>query len=255
MNNTIKYGDKIICDKKCNINCKHNKCNKRCEELCDRKPCEERCDIRMECGHQCFGLCGERCPNICIICSPDENNFNNNKENELLYKTKCGHIFSVNKLDKYFNNEQRNIEIYRCQQCNSILLDEPRYQNQIKICFKDIQNIKNIIIERTNINILTSSISNEDLRNRILEQYQNNKIRIFDLLPENINIEKPTTSYKKNNLMEKLPIIYNFTMKAWRKNSIFKLFTLAEKFMGIEYYIDDICNRNDIKNILNLLIF
>ena len=102
MNGTFNCGDKIICDKKCNIGCKHKKCNKKCGELCDRKPCEKRCDNKMKCGHQCFGICGERCPDICKICNSDEECFINIKENELLYKTKCGHIFPVSILDKYF---------------------------------------------------------------------------------------------------------------------------------------------------------
>ena len=254
MSGSFNYGDKIICDKKCNIGCKHKKCNKKCEEFCERKPCEKRCDIRMKCGHQCFGLCGERCPDLCKICNSNEKCFNNIKENELLYKTKCGHIFSVNELDKYFYNNKRNIEIYRCPKCNNFLLNEPRYQNQIKIFFMDIQKIKKIIIQRyindNKINILKSII---DIKDRILKQYESGAIRIFDLLPENINNNKNCFSYKTYNQKRRMPIIYNFIYYwiNWNKNySEFKLFNLAEKFMGIEYYIDDILKRNDIKNAL-----
>ena len=98
----MKCGDKYSCEEKCIIGCKHEKCNRKCGELCKRKPCEERCNIKMECGHQCYGLCGERCPNIYRICNPDIKYFEYIKENELIYKTKCGHIFSVNEFRQIF---------------------------------------------------------------------------------------------------------------------------------------------------------
>ena len=250
INSTLKCGDKFYCKEKCNIGCKHGKCKKKCGELCERKPCDERCDIRMNCGHQCYGLCGELCPNICRICNPDEIYFKNIRVGELLYKTKCGHIFAINKLDKYFYNFKKNIEIYKCPQCNNILLDEPRYQNQIKIFFSDIEIIKKIIINRgKEINNNTSILSNDDLRTIIIKQYNNNKIRIFDLLPENRIMEKPETLYNTVNQKRIMPTIYHFSLNMPNKNnSLFKLLTLAEKFMAIEYYINDIVNRRDIKN-------
>ena len=200
LNEIFECGDEIICDKKCNIECKHEKCNKKCGELCDRKPCEKRCDKKMICGHQCFGLCGERCPDLCKICNPNDKNFLYIHENSLLYKTKCGHIFSVNELDKYFYNTERNIEIYRCPECGNILLTEPRYQNQIKTLFIDIHNIKEIIIDKyscNSTNVIIELI--KEIISRISEQYNKGTIRIFELLPENNNINNNLFSYNKFN--------------------------------------------------------
>jgi hypothetical protein len=101
--NNIKCGDKnYICQEQCNIGCKHNKCPRKCGQLCYIKPCNERCNSTMNCGHQCYGLCGERCPDICLICKPDEKINRNIKDDILFYQTKCGHIFDIAVLDKYF---------------------------------------------------------------------------------------------------------------------------------------------------------
>ena len=250
LNKNFKCGDKIICKKKCDMKCKHGICNNKCGELCDREPCQKRCDKLMICGHQCFGLCGERCPDVCKICNPNDKYFLNIQENDLLYKTKCGHIFSVKEFDKYFYNNKRNIEIYRCSECNNILLNEPRYQNQIKILFMDIHKIKKMIINKyrdNKINIIIELI--ERIISRILEQYKKGSIRIFNLLPNN-NINNNLLSYNKYNLKIKIPIIYNFINNININFTKFKLLTLAEKFMGIEYYMDYISNKNDMKNIL-----
>ncbi len=250
LNKNFICGDEIICEKECDIKCKHGKCNNKCGELCDRKPCDKRCDKIMICGHQCFGLCGERCPDVCNICNPNDKNFVDIQENGLLYKTNCGHIFSVYKLDKYFYNKERNIEIYRCPECNNILLNEPRYQNQIKILFMDIHNIKEIIINKYIDNKINAIIEfvNKIIR-RISEQYKQGTIRIFDLVYNN-NINNNLLSYNKNNLVRKLPTIYKFISNLNIDFTKFKLLTLAEKFMGIEYYIYYILNKNDIKNVL-----
>ena len=251
INSIFKCGDKIICKEKCNIECKHKKCSKRCDQLCNRKPCEKRCDKKMKCGHQCFGLCGERCPKICKVCNPDEKYFSNIQENELLYETSCGHIFSVNELDKYFYNNERNIEIYRCPECSNFLLYEPRYQNQIKIFFMNIHEIKKNIIEKyskKNIDIILKLM--KEIINRISEQYEIWTIRIFDLYSENKNDNSSWFYYNKFNLKNKMPIIYNFIHNINNNYSTFKLLTLAEKFMAIEYYMNEILNNNDIKNVL-----
>ena len=208
----------------------------------------------MKCGHQCFGLCGERCPNICKFCDKNLECINNINDNELIYKTKCGHFFSVIKLDNYFNNFQKNIEIFRCPECNNILLDEPRYTNLIKIFFYNLYEIKNIINKRY-ININNENNYDKSLKSsieiimRIKEQYNNNEIKIFDLLPPGVSI-----NYFSNNQVQNLQTIYNFINQI--KNninfSISKLLTLAEKFIAIEYYVNYHINK---KNVMSEFLF
>jgi len=242
----------------CNLGCKHKKCTKKCGELCDIEPCDERCDKLMECGHQCYGICGELCPNVCRICNPDLECFNEDffykcelDDDALLYKTKCGHIFEKNGLD-YYLKSQKNIQMYTCPQCKSLLIQEPRYQNLIKTVFTDIQKIKQTSLDRNmGKGDNTYLMKSQQIIDRILnEQYKKGKINIFDLLPENdgnytiINNNK-RLEYSKYYLNIKMPIIYNLCKNVFKgekdidskKNTTYNLLTLAEKFMGIEYYV------------------
>jgi hypothetical protein len=223
------------CEEKCDIQCMHKKCMKTCGELCDRKPCNKRCEKIMECGHQCYGLCGERCPNICEICKPDYLDIKQDKV-ELLYKTNCGHVFKLKDLDKLFDNN--SIEIHKCPECKKPLLLEPRYKNKIKSFYNDIRKIKKESYEK-NIGIGNICYYNEieEIINNLLSQYKSDKINIFERLSN-----KGALIYEKNNLYKELPIIYNLIYK-FKANKItiniyfYYLLTLAEKFMGIEYYI------------------
>lgn len=40
--------------------------------MCDREPCYESCKLKLQCGHECIGFCGEPCPPLCRICQKDE---------------------------------------------------------------------------------------------------------------------------------------------------------------------------------------
>ena len=247
----------IDCMEQCNLGCKHKKCTKKCGELCDREPCDERCDKLMECGHQCYGICGELCPNVCRICNPELECFKEDffykielDDDALLYKTKCGHLFEKSGLDYYFKS-QKNVQMYTCPQCKSLLIQEPRYQNAIKTVFSDIQKIKQVSLDRNmGKGDNTYLLKSQQIIDRILnEQYKKGKINFFDLLPENdnnypyINNNK-RLEYSKYNLDIKMPIIFNLCKNVFKgekdidskKNTTYNLLTLAEKFMGIEYY-------------------
>ena len=244
----------VDCKEDCNIGCKHEQCKKTCGEICKREPCNQRCDkIMKACNHQCYGLCGERCPEVCRICSPDLECFKEDffykcelDEDALLYKTKCGHLFEVNGLDYYFKS-QKNIQMYTCPYCKSLLLLEPRYQNYIKTMFSDIQKIKEANLERNmGKGDDTYLIKSKEIVDRILRQFEKGKIDIFDLLPENNSfLSKNNYYYNKNDLKRKMPIIYNLCKNVFKKendidskkNTTYNLLTLAEKFMGIEYYV------------------
>ena len=217
----------------------------------------------MKCGHQCYGLCGERCPEVCRICDPDNECFKEDffykcelEEDALLYKTKCGHLFEITGMDYYFNN-QKTIQMFTCPRCKSLLIEEPRYQNLIKNIFKDIQKIKQVSLDKNmgkddNTFYLKSKI----IVDRIIEYYGKNKINIFELLNKNSIMYNNNFIYDHNDLPNKLPIIYNLCKKHFkkskdinsRKNTTYNLLTLAEKFIGIEYYFYYINNKNESKN-------
>ena len=263
----------IDCREYCIIGCKHEQCKKFCGELCNRKPCDKRCENIMKCGHQCYGLCGELCPEICRICAPDDDCFRKDffylreiDENALIYKTKCGHKFEVRSLDTYIKNI-KNIQLYSCPKCKSLLIWEPRYQNLIKKNFIDIQKIKKLSLDRNlgkddntfflMSNEIVNKILNETFRekekidilvdNKLIEQ----KINIFELLPKSMHSSQRLIEYEHYDLEKKLPIIYNLCKNEFKgekdinskKCTTYNLLTLAEKFIGIEYYAYIIKNK------------
>ena len=65
----------VDCIEECTIGCIHRKCNKLCHEQCDIRRCNNRCSKKLKCGHQCIGLCGERCPRVCRECDPNNECF------------------------------------------------------------------------------------------------------------------------------------------------------------------------------------
>ena len=218
---------------------------KRCEEICDRKPCNKRCDKLMKCGHQCFGLCGEKCPEICEMCTKQYKNiiFQDNKE-ILLYKTYCDHVFTLKEIDKVF--DKKDIEAYRCPECDKLLFSEYRYKDLINNFFRNIQKIKKESYDK-NMGINDITFFNESrkiIRDKLIPQYNSGNINIIDKLTNDIY-------YEKYNLYEKMPIIFNIINNykngnIQKNSSFYYLMTLAEKFMGIEYYVYLIKKKNKI---------
>ena len=61
-----------LCTKPCAWACPHHRCKKLCYELCSRQQCDECCEKLLNCGHQCFGVCGEPCQTVCPYCNEKE---------------------------------------------------------------------------------------------------------------------------------------------------------------------------------------
>ena len=224
------------CTEICNRECRHSFCMKKCNEICNRKTCNKRCENIMKCGHQCYGLCGEICPEICLICDGDSKDIKTNKEKEeFFYKTFCGHVFPVKEIDEVFN--KKNIEIYKCPECKKPLLLELRYKDKISSFLTNIRAIKNESYDKNN-GINNNYYSNEIKKiiiDKLIDQYNSGKINAFDML------SKYKINYKSSRLKERMPIIFNliknFNSQNIQKNfSLYNLITLAERFMGIEYY-------------------
>ena len=282
----------IGCKESCPIKCKHSKCDKTCDELCERKNCDKRCDKIMKCGHQCYGLCGERCPEVCRICNPEEECFKNDfffhteiNEDALIYKTKCDHLFEVSNFDSYINSKinKKNqlIQMFSCPRCTKLLIWEPRYQNLIKNIISNIQKIKILSLEKNfgkedntfylKSRKLVDEILAKTFRpkektdflisNSKIEQ----KITVFEMLPKkNMFSTERIFEYDHFDLEEKLPIIYNLCKNKFKDENDFNsriitsynLLTLAEKFLGIEYYFYFIKrNKLELKEKLFLEIF
>jgi superfamily I DNA and/or RNA helicase len=138
----------IPCNEVCNLGCKHSKCTLLCKQMCNFN-CERRCDKKMNCGHQCIGLCGEECPNICRTCKPNDEIFeiflgNEDDPEALFYKIDCGHVFELQGLDQHMGlkSDHYNIKAKTCLRCFKPIVKGLRYSNLTKSTFNLIQKIK-----------------------------------------------------------------------------------------------------------------
>ena len=221
----------VNCQERCNIGCVHRKCGRLCYQICSIGRCNERCNIKMKCGHQCMGLCGERCPNICKICDPENENFNiffgrEDNDDALFYKTKCGHCIEYRDMDYYMDND-KSIMMPLCPKCKNILIDEPRYQNIIKEKLKDIQKVKKIIMERNGseeyLNVNRKIIYNimSDIKNGVIKSLSKSNINnLIQILKDTVHI---CLSFNPDIVQSRLITTYN-------------ILTQFPFFVGIEFY-------------------
>ena len=109
--------------------------------------------MRLKCGHQCMGLCGEKCPNVCRVC--DKDNFN--EKVPLIFGTEdlegpnevriimldCGHLFEVQSLDKYMKLDLENkIQWKCCIICNMPVFNTNWYREFVVRITEDMNQIK-----------------------------------------------------------------------------------------------------------------
>ena len=140
---------------KCSWSCEHIKCTKLCHEICERLPCNEPCRKILRCKHQCIGLCGEPCPNLCRICDRDlvTEIFFGTEEDEdakFVYLFDCKHIVEQTGMDqwiqsRYSNNltqENASIKLPDCPKCKAPIRRNLRYSKYIKKQLIALENIK-----------------------------------------------------------------------------------------------------------------
>lgn len=95
--------------------------DKRCDHISSTNSngvCNEYCSKQISCGHSCLGMCGEVCPNLCIVCDPEYVHsrlkkcvlsLDNNNNDVPFISTKdyhfiqlyCGHSFEINNFEYY----------------------------------------------------------------------------------------------------------------------------------------------------------
>lgn len=161
---------RTACNQKCS--CKNaTKCSKECHEICDIEPCNLRCPKKLNCKHQCQGYCGEPCP-PCPICELKKNNWkcllslsesDNLTDTELLYKLPCNCVFLGSDLDRHMKNkiEENTISYLFCpnDECKEIIFVAPRYQKQIKLSIKKIEELKKYFIKQQEMKNIISAIN------------------------------------------------------------------------------------------------
>ncbi|XP_029647960.1 NFX1-type zinc finger-containing protein 1 [Octopus sinensis] len=137
------------CVEPCQWECKHYKCSKLCHEPCDRPACNAPCKKLLDCNHQCAGLCGEQCPELCSTCNEVELKeifFGNEDENDARFVQleDCKHIFEVTGLDNWMEVDLNNSEIQLklCPKCKTPIRRNHRYGNLINKTLQDIEKVK-----------------------------------------------------------------------------------------------------------------
>ena len=144
----------LPCPHECTRQCIHQQCTHLCGEFCECKPCNEPCPLQLYCGHDCMGLCGEKCPNVCRVC--DKDTFN--EKVPLIFGTEdleespelriimldCGHMFDVESLDKYYmqSDREEKVQWKECFLCKMPVFITNRYKDIMIAILNDLNQLK-----------------------------------------------------------------------------------------------------------------
>lgn len=107
-----------------------------------------RCSEILICKHQCIGICGEVCPNFCVICDKQRllKIFKGKPFGDKVFiqLEECGHLFDVNVLDKKIDDKQKFalIELLRCPSCDKPIYKSHIYGNLIKERLCALERVK-----------------------------------------------------------------------------------------------------------------
>ncbi|CAI7587420.1 unnamed protein product [Penicillium viridicatum] len=167
-------------EEKCLSACPHSVCSMPCAAPCDHVPCSKRCDKKLNCGHQCPSVCGEKCPSssFCQICGNED--IRNHQVDFILGQTykeidldetpcvfpKCGHFLTIESMDaqmdmaSYYEVDASGKpisisvslapfsirDIKTCATCRGPLRDVARYGRLIRRAILDESTKKLIIL-------------------------------------------------------------------------------------------------------------
>ena len=134
------------CTKQCDWRCQHFKCSKKCFEICDRPKCNVRCLKRLKCNHQCIGLCGDPCPNLCKKCDRGRlMKISKDKSHLFVELKECGHIFNSIILDVYMEKTEEKFSLKKCPICHQVIKWHPRYRVELQNQRREMNNIRRTI--------------------------------------------------------------------------------------------------------------
>ncbi|XP_075033777.1 NFX1-type zinc finger-containing protein 1 [Mixophyes fleayi] len=204
----------VPCIEPCNWMCQHYACTKLCSEPCDRPPCDVPCTKKLKCGHPCIGLCGEPCPQKCLVCHKDEVTeiffgFEDENDARFVQLEDCGHIFETKGMDTHMeenNNSQKEtaIKLKVCPKCQTTIRKNLRYGTAINRTLDEIEKVKERIIGPVDQRAATRS-----RLKRTLEQMVEVRRTFYDeysTLQE--SLENPDTSLRKLSTIENMMLFY-----------------------------------------------
>lgn len=144
------------CREPCTWQCEHYKCTNLCGEPCNRPRCDQPCRKRLTCGHECIGLCGEKCPTYCRICDEQKVTqifFGDEDEPGARFvlmedcRTRC--IIEVNAMDTFMDSnvdERGEIKLKECPKCKTPIRSTTRYRSIVNRILKDIEKAKGTVL-------------------------------------------------------------------------------------------------------------
>ena len=156
----------IPCDAPCTYSCKHLDCVALCGEPHDcgvdngllditierrnglDRVCACVCTLRLPCGHNCLGFCGEKCPKLCFICEPSDLfasydvivtlSCGHSFEESLLYESVMNRCFGCKGSSVQSINEiqDADVKVPSCPTCGLILQGLHRYSSLVRDSMK-----------------------------------------------------------------------------------------------------------------------
>ena len=152
------------CLQKCVWSCRHIKCSLPCSEPCKRPPCEHPCTQKLRCGHQCIGVCGEPCPNVCRKCNRKNSIFKNNgkdRDSRFLLLEDCKHVFEMKSFEANCNISKArpgdSVTLPVCPLCQVPIRNNRHFASSIKTLLQGINVIKCHIIEEFRLSCTNNS--------------------------------------------------------------------------------------------------
>ena len=150
----------VPCKKPCVWKCSHMTCDLECNEPCTRTACKLRCPKKLKCKHQCVGVCGEPCPDVCRKCSKKSATFadrfgaEGDPESRFVLLEDCGHVFEVDRFESEwlmstFGGRQclESVSLPLCPTCSTPIRHNFRFSLIIKPLLIHIEEIKHQVIE------------------------------------------------------------------------------------------------------------
>lgn len=152
----------IPCEAPCTYSCRHMKCVALCGKPHDRilyqgmeeanmekrkgleHVCACICTSKLSCGHNCMGICGEKCPKLCLICEPSDQF----ATYDVIVTLSCGHSFEESLLHEsvitrcfdcegsYLQSineiQDADVKVPSCPTCGVILQGLHRYSTLVR---------------------------------------------------------------------------------------------------------------------------
>ena len=249
----------VSCEEPCEWCCIHFRCTNKCWEPCDRPVCNRRCQLYLMCKHPCLGLCGEKCPDFCIVCSPGSGH-----TRDPLLSLECGHNIPVPILDQIFENNQ-DLTIPRCPECQDPIVNTYRYGETIKI-------LQGKMMQRKRIQTFKLSNEIENELTRLTNSLYSVRpippphefLNIISSIQNNLSGYQLTKLYTMIDLLKILAGVIYHAQEAWHSQHHYNLInsktlkllinapTCPDDIRGIEH-ISSLCLRCDLCSLVSVL--